>query len=318
MCPSALAVPILYYFDHQGSPPPLLLSRLLNTFLQLPSDVFSISFFPLSAPGAGGAMVGGLRDGSVVLLDPRQPPRPNSAPVVSQGGRGDNISGGRGRGPIGRSSSTTTATSRTLANAHCSIDHLHILQDGTRCLVKDRSGGLQTVDLRFAGRPLKVLVPPTVGTRPPVPGKFALDPSETIVATPIAAAPEAAGVGMVGGGERFLSAPRAWDAFSGSGSAAVDHRVGVNRTSGGGRRKDATSREGDRLRILSASSGEVLNNITTPWTGMSLAPGIAWRGVEEAGCHGDVHFWGIARRDTPVVFEARLRCREGEGFGREL
>lgn len=306
--------------DHPATPPPPRpRPRLFNTFTQLASDVFSISFLPLAAPGAGRAMVGGLRDGSVVLLDPRQPPRQNASSIISSDGGSVSVSRGR-VGHSSRTGSTTTSANRTLASVHCSIDHTHILQDGTRCIVKDRSGGLQTLDLRFSGRPLKTLVPPTAGTRAPAPGKFALDLGETVLATPIAAAPEAAGVGMVGGGERFLSAPRAWDAFSGTQSAAVDHRGSVGRgSSGGGLRGDAKSGKGDRLRFLSVTSGEVLNEIATPWTGMSLAPGASERGVEGVGCHGDAHFWGIAsepRQRRPVVFEASLQSGEGEGFGR--
>lgn len=269
-------------------------------------------------------MVGGLRDGSVVLLDPRQPPRQNASSIISSGGGSVSVGRGRSRSRVGHSSRTgtiTTSASRSLASVHCSIDHTHILQDGTRCLVKDRSGGLQTLELRFSGRPLKTLVPPTAGRRALVPGKFALDLGETVVATPIAAAAEAAGIGMVGGGERFLSVPRAWDAFSGTQSAAVDHRGSVGGgSSGEAGRGDAKSGVGDRLRFLSVTSGEILNDIATPWTGMSLAPGISGRDVEGVGCHGNVHFCGIAskpRQRRPVVFEASLKSRESEGFGRE-
>ncbi|CAM9873047.1 unnamed protein product, partial [Hapterophycus canaliculatus] len=322
---------------------------------KLSSDVFSMSFLPPAAPGAGHAFVCGLRDGSVVLIDPRQPPLQNGTTTVATS------LAGAGR----------AVAQSLLFRLDCSsVDHTHILRDGTRCLVKDRSGGLQAVDLRFcsergqgpgAGRghghgrgrapQLKVLVPPSApGTRrPKVPGRFALDPTETIVLTPLAAAARVGGSGgaggaaaAAGGGERFPSSSRAWDAFASSPSGLPADQTGREAASadsingggggGGGVSGDDPSSpsrfaSGDRIRILNVSSGEALNDIRTPWTGVSLARGAAATltgagGADSCRCRhgGDVmRFWGSAWEPGrgAAVFEARLRAEAAGGFGRQ-
>lgn len=294
-------------------------------------------------------MLCGLRNGSVVVLDSRQPTRQNlSTTTVGGGGGGGgralegSANGHRRAARSGRNDPASVAAERSfLLRLDSSIDYTHILQDGTRCLVKDRSGGLHTLDLRFQGRPLKVLVPSAHGKRAPFAGRFALDPGETVVATPIAAACGAAargctdGSAVVGGGERFLSSPRAWDAFSGaqrtvvdfygSGDGLADGR-GRGGAGGGGSGRafdavdDVKACMGDRLRVLSLTSGKTLTDIATPWTGMCLARGVqvVERSGREASCHGDIRFRGIAspagKPDT--VFEAGIRSQEKGGFGR--
>lgn len=308
---------------------------------QLTSDVFSLSFLPPAAPGAGHTMICGLRDGSVVLLDSRQPQRHNSAAVSASARSNDGIGNEVINGiPGGK---------QVMLRRANSVDQTHVLGDGTRCLVKDRSGGLCTVDMRFffPGKPpLSVLVPPlpdAFRTRAPVPGRFALDPAETIVAIPVAAAADYSGhqrksggnIAM-GGGERFLSSPRAWDAFAGVGSigrshymsriderdaesagstgSAIDHpSVPLSQTPA-----KALAGAGDSLRILSLTTGHVLKDIVTPWTGMSLARGAVRPegGSAKHGCYGDVRFWGIAsepgERGKPLVFDAGLQPLDDE------
>lgn len=328
---------------------------------QLKSDVFSISFLPPAAPGAGHVIICGLRDGSVILLDSREKPPQHQRPSTD----GDNTSAGGSCGKNGGRGSRTLSHNRArgkkgshhqqernhLARMSSSVDHTHVLQDGTRCLARDRLGSLQTLDLRFPGRagPLKVLVsPPATGAlRARDRGKFALDPGEAVVATPVVASASTAvsegGGVLMGGGERFLSSPRAWDAFS---NAEIDrrgvvvdfHRCGSTGAAGGGvggggEGADTTTATttaaaagddrrrltGDRLQILSLSTGEVLTDIATPWTEMSLARGVVGPpGGGAGGCHGELQFWGKACESgqRTVVFEARLRSEGCGGFGR--
>lgn len=338
--------------------------------------MFSISFLPAAAPGAGRALACGLRDGSVVLVDSRQPQRQNGRTMIAHGSRRGGGGGGRGGGgsryrnvKAGGSRSRFGLgntddpgyTTDTLVRLDCSsVDHTHILRDGTRCLIKDRTGGLQTVDLRFFGgqgrgqtgaRPLKVLVPPTPGVRLPVPGSFALDPTETIVATPVSTTAAVAAVnGGGGGGGSSSGLPAtgmgaamasggvgAWGAFSSSSAAALyqqnaatcyrdpsgaSHTVnGRWSTNGGCGDGDAgTLFPGrDRLRILDVTSGRVLNDIQTPWTHMSLARGAgATSDGADGNSSGVVKFWGTAREPErgPAVFEARLRSKPNGGYGR--
>lgn len=334
---------------------------------QLKSDVFSISFLPCGAPGAGNVMICGLRDGSVRLVDSRQSPNLNgeaaaalTAPTAaisatlassSSGGGGDQSAVTYGNcieltvrernrhcfGP--RSSKSPPTVGKTLSvGGSSSVDHIHALQDGTRCLVRRRFGDLHVLDLRFAGRPPRVLVePPAPATLVPVRGRFALDDKETVVATPISStvvsstaaargpyarpSGRAEGGGMeVGAGERFSLTPPAWDTFSrggGSGSGSknsngvVRFAEDLERTCGGKGMRGSGNSVGDRLRILSLTTGEVLSEISTPWTGLSLARG--WetgRGGTVAGCcrQSDVKFWGIASGfdKSATVFEASL------------
>ena len=319
--------------------------RFVLVRLQLSSDVFSMAFLPEAAPGAGHAFVCGCRDGSVVLVDPRQPPRHNATATVASGlaRRGSGSSGGgsgswssssgseklrraqlggprrAGGGRDGRSPAAELLVRLDLS----SVDHTHVLRDGTRCLVKGRSGGLQVVDLRvFAGqaqgqgrpRALKVLVPPRGGQyRAPAPARFALDPTETVVLTPVAGAATAAacvGGNGGGGGGGAGTAGGAWGAFSSSSTG--DANGGF--TAGGGSTGYAGPR-GDRLRILNVSSGEVLNDIQTPWTGMSLARG-AGTAADPDFC--GMRFWGTAWEAGrgAAVFEARLRSETEGGYGR--
>ncbi|CAN0060137.1 unnamed protein product [Pylaiella littoralis] len=335
------------------------------------SDVFSMSFLPAAAPGAGRAFVCGLRDGSVFLVDSRRPQRLNGRTKIAHGSRcsgGGGFSGRGGRcsnaklgGPRRRYSVSVTAdpeyTVEPLALLDCSsVDHTHILRDGTRCLIKDRTGGLQTVDLRFfdcqgqgsgrgrgqeRARPLKVLVPTrepvgTRGVRSSVPGSFALDPTETIVATPVSTTAAAKsgggdGGGGGGGGTAMASGGGAWDAFSSYSStvslyhqyAATGHRhpsdAGDTANTGGGGDADALFPGRDRLRILDVTSGRVLNDIQTPWTHMSLARGAgATLDGADGSSYGGVQFWGTARDPErgPAVFQAGLWSEPGGGYGR--
>lgn len=105
-------------------------------------------------------MACGLRNGSVRLLDPRVPPRDLAAGSADAG--------------------------YTLASLGSSVNHTRILRDGRRCLVRDRTGGLQAWDLRYPGRgPVRVLVPSRPQRLGPfLSGRFALDSSESVVATP--------------------------------------------------------------------------------------------------------------------------------------
>lgn len=182
------------------------------------------------------------------------------------------------------------------------------------------------VDLRFAGRTPRVLVEtPVPATFVPVRGRFALDDKETVVATPISstivsstidsrnpvARPSCRAEGgemEVGAGERFSSAPPAWNAFS-RGGGGSNSSNGVVRFSESPERSFAE--KGDRLRILSLTTGEVLSEISTPWTGLSLARG--WgtgRGETVSGCcsQSDVKFLGITSGfdKSAAVFEASL------------
>lgn len=316
-----------------------------------------MSFLPAAAPGAGHAFLCGLRDGSVVLVDPRQPSRGNGtsttvATSLIAGGRGPTGSRGgssRAGGVHGHvrgatlpiNTSTAASTQSVLFRLDCSsVDHTHILRDGTRFLVKDRSGGLQVIDLRFQGHgrgrtpQLKVLVQPGK-RRSLLPGRFALDRSETIVITPAAAAPPVVGGGgrggtaVAGGGER--SSSLAWNAFGSSSSSGSHHENGGGSASAGGMHVGggidtslpAELASGDRIRILNVSSGEVLNDIRTPWTGVSLARGTAAAGVGGASscrCYGgDVtRFWGSAWEHGrgAAVFEASLGAETAGGYGR--
>ncbi|CAM9639653.1 unnamed protein product [Ectocarpus sp. 13 AM-2016] len=289
---------------------------------KLSGDVFSMSFLPAAAPGAGSALVCGLRDGTVVLVDPRQPYRHG-----------------------------TQAAAGTLLAPRAdpsSVDHTHILRDGTRCLVKDRSGCLQATDLRFFGHrggALQVMVPPGgQGKRAPWPAKFALDAMETVVATPVAAeaaAPARADGGagaatVVGGGERFPPHPHAWQRFSSSSIGGLPNGIGgsiydVRNDHGGGYGAEPVPAEGDSVQLLNVSSGEVLNDIQTPWPWVSLARGAGatvdcWEGGGGGGDGGgggccrreEVRFWGtaLAPGRGAAVFEARMTTSE-DGYGRE-
>ena len=308
-------------------------------------------FLPVTAPGAGHAFVCGMRDGSVVLVDPRQPTRQNLPTTVARnvtsagsGGGGGGGGSGSGRGSHSRSGGGRSADTELLARLDgSSVDHTQVLRDGTRCLVKDRSGGLQSVDLRFfsgrgdgpgrarGARPLKVLVPP--GARARAPGRFTLDPTETVVVTPVpaAAAARTARLGGGGGGSEAVFTGGAWNAFSSSGAAGLPLPYAAGCTSSGGVGINGGSTpfaERDRLRILNVSSGEKLNDIQTPWTGVSLA---TERGAAAAAALGSgmsmsmpgrgdaVRFWGAGWEpgQGATVFEARLRSDPtGGGYGR--
>ncbi|CAM9913659.1 unnamed protein product [Ectocarpus fasciculatus] len=280
---------------------------------KLSGDVFSMSFLPAAAPGAGSALVCGLRDGTAVLVDPRQPYRHGTAAAAG-----------------------TLLAPRADPS---SVDHTHILRDGTRCLIKDRSGGLQVADLRFfgpRGGALEVLVPPRgQGTRAPWPAKFALDATETVVATPVAAAATAADGGagaatVVGGGERFQPQPHAWQRFSSQSVGGLQGGIGglggiydVRNDHGGGYGAEPLPAEGDSVRLLNVSSGEVLNDIQTPWPWVSLARGAGATvdGGEGGGgccCREEVRFWGtaLAPGRGAAVFEARMTTSE-DGYGRD-
>lgn len=268
-----------------------------------------MSFLPAAVPGAGSALVCGLRDGTVVLVDPRQPYRHGTAAAAG-----------------------TLLAPRADAS---SVDHTHILRDGTRCLIKDRSGGLQATDLRFFGHrggALEVLVPPRgQGMRAPWPAKFALDATETIVATPVAAAAASSDGGagaasVVGGGERFPPRPHAWQRFSSAGIGGLQGGIGgsiydFRNDHGSGYGAEPVPAEGDSVRLLNVSSGEVLNDIQTPWPWVSLARG-AGATVDGGGggcCHREeVRFWGtaLAPGRGAAVFEARMTTSE-DGYGRE-
>eukprot|EP00752_Nemacystus_decipiens_P011983 g10623.t1 len=334
----------------------------LTTVAKLSGDVFSVSFLPVTAPGAGHAFVCGLRDGSVVLVDPRQSPRQNLTTTVARNlasgggssGRSSDSRRNAGFGGTRRSGGGRSAGTELLARLdHCSsVDHTHILRDGTRCLVKDRSGGLQSVDLRFFSgpggrsdrgpgtRPLKVLVPP--GARALARGKFALDSTETVVVTPVpAAAAAAAATQGGGGGGGEVATGGAWGAFSLSGAAGRPFPNAGGGSSSGGMGNNGGGRSGgdgstppagrDRLRVLNVSSGEQLNDIQTPWTGVSLA---TERGAASAtavsaplglrvpvsmsGGGDGVRFWGTAWEpgQGATVFEAKLRSNSVGGYGR--
>ncbi|CAM9413623.1 unnamed protein product [Ectocarpus sp. 4 AP-2014] len=284
---------------------------------KLSGDVFSMSFLPAAAPGAGSALICGLRDGTVVLIDPRQPYRHGTAAAAG-----------------------TLLAPRADPS---SVDHTHILRDGTRCLVKDRSGCLQATDLRFFGHragALEVLVPPGgQGKRAPWPAKFALDATETVVATPVAAEAAAAAradgdagaATVVGGGERFPPQPHGWQRFTSSSIGGLPDGIGggiydVRNDHGGGYGAEPVPAEGDSVRLLNVSSGEVLNDIQTPWPWVSLARGAGATvdGREGGGGGGgccrreEVRFWGtaLAPGRGAAVFEARMTTSE-DGYGRE-
>ena len=197
------------------------------------------------------------------------------------------------------------------------------------------------MDLRFTGRPLRALVePPAAVKLVPVRRKFALDDRETVVVMPIAATAAVrdrdtlpsstrsdgraelgtgAGMGAVG---RFSSTPLPWDAFLSGVGDRVDANGAIRGADGlNGVRSDVGVRcrnpVGDRLRILSLTTGEMLTEIPTPWMGVSLARGGAAVGLgvggtmaEEGHCYsrGDVKFWGVASGvgQSAVVFEASL------------
>lgn len=303
----------------------------------------------------GDVIICGLRDGSVRLVDSRQPPNHNggvaaalTAPTAavsatlssrSSGGRGDpsavtygdcidlNVRGRNRHGFGPRSSKSPPTAGKTLSvGGSSSVDHIHVLQDGTRCLVRRRFGDLHVIDLRFAGRPPRVLVePPAPATFVPVRGRFALDDKETVVATPIPSTTVSSTIAArspvsrpscraeggemeVGAGERFSSALPAWNTFS-QGGGGSNSSNGVVRFADGPER--SCGEEGDRLRILSLMTGEVLSEISTPWTGLSLARGwgTGWGETVMGYCsQSDVKFWGIASGfdKSATVFEASL------------
>lgn len=260
-----------------------------------------------------------------------------------------------------------------------SVDHMHVLRDGRRCLVRDRSGGLQMFDLRGGsgggsgddgwgqargssgiaskcgirppcGALVKVFVPPAPRRWAGTPGKFALDPGETVVASPIPPATRGRSGRSRRGGSNTPHVPStvasAWDPFAGHssdsdemplltthyGGDSDDDRGGAAGGSGRRRprgaganfffpREDSEESGWDRLRISSVSSGDVVSDVVTPFKKLSLARGtLGVRGatgvVGQSGfCHGDVVFRGIAtcpRRDARVLVEAALWPEEEE------
>lgn len=264
--------------------------------MQLSSDVFSISFAPPDAPGAGDAIALGLRNGTVRLLDPRKP---------WHGGRPTDV----------------------LARLGSSIDHVRMLRDGRRCLIRDQSGGLQMYDVRVPERePLRVLVPSNPGRmRPFCRGKFVLDPSETVVASPVGR--RVGSTAVVGRGEGaeptgvaqgedtsmcpFVRNPRRRYVRPPRSDQTQSHRVEVGAPVIDGR-ESATLREeakGERVRLLSLTTGGILSDLATPWDRLSVARGVT--GASGA-CHseGDFCFLGIGSGSgdggQARVFEARL------------
>ncbi|CAM9274786.1 unnamed protein product, partial [Ascophyllum nodosum] len=228
-------------------------SAVLTPVARLTSDVFSICFLPLGAPGGGDVMVCGLRDGSVRLVDTRQPPRANPAAEAAAATASTtklctaaciDIAHRNNRHRGARAPASPSMVGKIISvKLDSSVDHTHVLRDGTRCLVRHRFGGLHVVDLRFTGRPLRALVePPAAVKLVPVRRKFALDDRETVVVMPIAATAAVRGrdtlpsstrsdgraelgtgaeMGSVG---RFSSTPLPWDTFL----SGVGDRVDAN------------------------------------------------------------------------------------------
>lgn len=229
----------------------------------------------------------------------------------------------------------------TLATLTSSIAQLNILTDGRRCLVKDKAGGLQILDTRFPGRgPVRVLMPPVVGQWGAAEGKFSVDSAETVVVSPIGTGKRRDAVNA----HPVSSVISAWDPFLDETGGVSDRfePAGDNdgaggdidsRSSGGiASRSNKNGRRvverdyctGDRLRVFSLTSGDVLSECVTPWKMLTLAPGqVAGRGKwanasAGAGCSGDLTFCGLATRakeedaGESYLFTASV-CAEKDG-----
>lgn len=216
-----------------------------------------------------------------------------------------------------------------------------MLRDGRRCLVRDRSGGLQTFDLRhLSGRaggregarghyqgPLRVLVSPAPGRWAAASGKFALDPGETVVATPIASDGGGwarRGAACVDATHPLSAIASAWNPFStdttpndrsshctprgtdsnGAGAFRGDAGATDDDVRRQGRRQrrrwPRVQSDGDGLRVLKINSGEVVSEMSTPHDALSLARGTVGsagaKGVvgESGFYHGNLVFRGLA------------------------
>ncbi|CAM9680123.1 unnamed protein product [Discosporangium mesarthrocarpum] len=262
--------------------------KLLPIF-QAYADVLSVAFLPPSAPGAGNAFLYGARNGHVVLSDSRiRPPRATVA------------------GPA-----QSSAASEFVACFPWTVDNLHPLRDGRSCLAKDRSGGLQMLDLRVRGRgPVSVLKPSGSDAEYSMcKGHFTVDPSETLVASPIPW-PDS----------RLYERDRSDRGGCGRG----EHCPCAFKSQDMDPRSRCTFFGGERVRVFNIGSGKPVVDLSTPcdWSGLSLArsvfrepTGKAWDDTASGGGYvGEVTLWGSAARfvsdratDDYRLFCARLR-----------
>lgn len=198
-----------------------------------------------------------------------------------------------------------SASTHHLVHLGSSVDQVFVLKDGRKCLVKDRSGGLQMFDLRHMGRgAARTFVPPVAGLHKPSHAKFVLDYEENVIVSPqsdpsstnrYSPQPDL-------GGESALQRARDID-------GVLDRTLAETR-SVLSRPPSSNGKRPDRIKVFSVATGRLLADVPTGRQGISLgrgtmgAPPHSRNDLKTRG-NAELHFFGCCTGpdDKRGIFE---------------